>query len=122
MIVPQTAADPTPINMIAARKATESNNPSSSTYAREISEITIAGATLLKGTGVSSRTTVNNRTMMPTARFPRPGSKLEQSVVVQLPFVVNAAAQARTVSAARIRLDPWKSAGTFQSNNLRRHF
>jgi hypothetical protein len=32
-------------------------------------EITIAGATLLKGTGVSSRTTVNNKTMTPTARF-----------------------------------------------------
>jgi hypothetical protein len=46
---------------------------------------------------------------------PRPGSKLEQSVVVQLPFVVNAAAQARTVSADRIRLDPWKSAGLFKA-------
>jgi hypothetical protein len=30
MIVPQTAADPRPINIIAARKPTESNNPSSS--------------------------------------------------------------------------------------------
>lgn len=29
-----------PINIIAARKAAESNNPSSSTWAREISEIT----------------------------------------------------------------------------------
>ena len=59
--VPQTAADPMPINVIAARKAAESTNPSSSTWAREISEITIAGATLLKGTGVSSRTTVNGQ-------------------------------------------------------------
>jgi hypothetical protein len=66
-IVPQTAADAMPINIIAARRATESSSPSS--WAREISEITIAGATLLKGTGVSSRTAVNNRTMTPTARF-----------------------------------------------------
>ena len=30
MTVPQTAADPRPINMVAASKPTESNNPSSS--------------------------------------------------------------------------------------------
>jgi hypothetical protein len=69
MIVPQTAAEPRPIKIIAARKPTESNSPSSSIYARAITEITIAGTRLLKGTGVSSRTTVNNRTMTPTARF-----------------------------------------------------
>jgi len=32
-------------------------------------EITIAGAMLLKGTGVSSRTAVNKRIMTPTAHF-----------------------------------------------------
>jgi hypothetical protein len=31
MTVPQTATDPRPINMAAARKPTESSNPSSST-------------------------------------------------------------------------------------------
>ena len=54
--------DPRPINMIAATKPTERNKPSCSTYAREISEITIAGTTLLKGIGVS-------KIMKPTSPF-----------------------------------------------------
>ena len=63
--VPQTAADPRPINIIAARRAPQSTNPSSSTQAREISEITMAGATLLKGTGVSSRRCLSMRVKWP---------------------------------------------------------
>src|SRR5207253_812890 len=68
-IVPQTAADAAPIIATAARRAKESSSPSSSIYAREISAITIAGATLLKGTGVTSNIAASNRTASPTKRL-----------------------------------------------------
>src|SRR5262245_64546324 len=69
MIAPQTAADAALIRTTAARRARQSRSPSSSIYAREINAITIAGAMLLKGTGVRSNTAVSNRTMTATKRL-----------------------------------------------------
>src|SRR5262245_11590103 len=53
----------------AAAKLSASNNPSSSTHAKDISEIMTAGAILLSGTGVSRSAAARSRINTPRPRF-----------------------------------------------------